>query len=265
MKKLHFTYDMQIDYSMVVTDCHFTIKCIPVDTHRQKIKNYTIEMYPDSAFQWGRDGFGNTQIWGVNEDEHVSFRFRIFGDVLAASAEYECAADDDLTMVYGHPHGLNRAGDTIKLFYKEHFEKTDASTYDRVAEIMGVLHEHFTYKKGVTGVNTPAEQAFMGGCGVCQDYAHIMISLLHLSGIPARYVTGFIIGEGASHAWVEFIADGRWIGADPTHNRFVDEDYIKLGHGRDAKDCLINKGIMHGGGTHTQTVSVSVQDCGKVD
>jgi transglutaminase-like putative cysteine protease len=81
-----------------------------------------------------------------------------------------------------------------------------------------------------------------------------------LAGITARYVTGFIIGEGVSHAWVEFLDHDQWYGIDPTNNKLVNDEYIKIGHGRDAKDCMINRGIMHGGGPHTQSVRVNVQE-----
>lgn len=260
MKKLHFTYDMQIEYSVEVTNCHFTIKCIPVDTLRQKIENTNITMYPQSGYQWGKDGFNNTQIWGVNTIAHTLFRFQIEGDAITGLSDYEEDIDDNLAMVFAHPHGLNVAGNSIISFYHDKIKNIDTCTLDKVTSIMGILSENFDYKAGTTQVDTSAEDAFAQHCGVCQDYAHILISLLHMAGIPARYVTGFIIGEGASHAWVEFLDNNKWYGIDPTHNRLVGDDYIKIGHGRDARDCLINRGIMHGGGLHTQHVSVNVQE-----
>ena len=93
---------------------------------------------------------------------------------------------------------------------------------------------------------------------VRQDYAQILIALCHLEKIPARYVAGMMIGEGASHAWVEICQDGIWYGLDPTNNKLVDDDYIKLSHGRDASDCLINRGVIVGGGEQTQDIKVHV-------
>ena len=125
---------------------------------------------------------------------------------------------------------------------------------------MEQLHQDFTYQSGSTGIRTGAEEAFRQGCGVCQDYAHILIALLQLSGIPARYVTGLLIGEGVSHAWVEIWHDHKWYGLDPTNRMWVDDKHIRIGVGRDARDCLINRGIMHGGGEQMQTVAVSVKE-----
>lgn len=258
MNKLHFTYDMQIEYSIPVTNCNFTIKCIPVDNHRQRISNIKITLFPDVKYQWGIDGFRNTQIWGKNEEPHTEFRFHIEGDAETGLDVYEEDVDTSLAMVFSCPHGLNVAGDTIKGFYESKIKNIDTRTYDKVVATAELLFQSFKYQSLTTNVNTTAEQAFSQGCGVCQDYAHILISLLHMAGITARYVTGFIIGEGESHAWVEFLDGDRWYGIDPTHNRPVNDEYIKIGHGRDAHDCMINRGIMHGGGLHTQTVNVNV-------
>ena len=69
---------------------------------------------------------------------------------------------------------------------------------------------------------------------------------------------GLIVGEGESHAWVEAACDGFFLGFDPTHNKKVDENYIKLGTGR-ASDCAINRGVMWGGGKQEQEIEVLVE------
>lgn len=258
MKRLHFTYDMQIEYSITVSNCNFTIKCIPENNLRQQIDNLKISLYPDTEYQWGTDGFKNKYIWGKNTEAHTSFRFSIEGDARTGLSDYEELEDSSLAMVFAYPHGLNKAGDRITNFYEEKIKEINGSTFDKVIKTTQLLFEEMTYMSGTTNVNTLAEEAFSQRCGVCQDYAHILISLLHLAGIPARYVTGFIIGEGASHAWVEFLDDKKWYGIDPANNKLVNDEYIKIGNGRDAKDCMINRGIIHGGGLHTQVVSVNV-------
>lgn len=268
MKKLHFTYDMQIEYSVEVTNCNFTIKCIPIDTKRQKIEHIKITLDPETTYQWGKDGFQNTQIWGRNSVPHTSFRFQIEGDAVTGLADYEEMVDENIAMVFAHPHGLNVAGDAIKQFYNEEISNNEkmsniiagTAIIGRAVGIMQLLFQNYKYQPGTTQIDTSAEEAFLQGCGVCQDYAHILISLLHLDGITARYVTGFIIGEGASHAWVEVLDNEKWYGIDPTNNKLVTDEYIKIGHGRDAKDCMINRGIMHGGGLHIQTVCVNVSE-----
>ena len=123
---------------------------------------------------------------------------------------------------------------------------------------MELLFNHFTYKTGSTTNQTTAEMALAQGCGVCQDYAHILIALCRQQGIPARYIAGFMIGEGATHAWVEVYVNGKWLGIDPTHNRIVDDLYIKLAEGRDFADCIIDRGLFNGVAQQSQYVEVKV-------
>ncbi len=87
------------------------------------------------------------------------------------------------------------------------------------------------YGYGVTNVQTTAGAALLGGIGVCQDYAHIMIAICRAAGVPTRYVSGHLTGEGGSHAWVEVLhatrrgASTTATGFDPTHDRRTDERY----------------------------------------
>lgn len=260
MKKLHFDYYMQIDYSVEVSKCNFTIKCIPGNNERQTVDNINIQLYPDTHYCQGVDGLNNIQIYGSNEKPHKTFSFRITGDAKVGMKEYDEIADDSVVMIFRHPYGLNVAGKSIKEYYAKIIPDREKDILTRTTEIMNRLHEDFKYRANSTDVNTTAEEAFALGCGVCQDYAHIFISLLHLAGIPARYVTGLIVGEGASHAWVEVLQDDKWYGFDPTNNVRVKDEHIKIGIGRDAHDCMINRGIMHGGGFHTQKINVNVKE-----
>lgn len=89
-----------------------------------------------------------------------------------------------------------------------------------------------------------------------------MIALMHMSGIPARYVVGMLQGEGLSHAWVEIYENGMWIGLDPTNNLVVSDRHIKISHGRDYKDCTINQGFFTGNADQRQQIRVSVTEEG---
>lgn len=105
---------------------------------------------------------------------------------------------------------------------------------------------------GVTDVTTPASVALAQQQGVCQDYAHVMLAICRASGLPARYVSGFIPGEGYMHAWVEaLVADSRtgtahWEGFDPTHNRRPDARYLAIAAGRDYADVSPVTGSFYG-------------------
>ncbi len=262
MKNLFFDYYMQLDYSIVVSKCNYTIKCIPESNARQKIENIKIDMFPETAYAYGRDGLGNCQLYGSNEVDHTTFYYRITGNATTGLRVYEEAEDDSKSMIFRHPHGLNMAGEKIRAYFEQIRGelKPHEDVYLNSLILMNRLFCDFSYKQFVTDTETSAEKAFSLGQGVCQDYAHIFIALLHLAGIPARYVVGLIMGEGASHAWVEILYKGFWYGLDPTNNTPVTSDHIKIGVGRDAKDCMINRGIMHGGGLHTQKIVVNVKE-----
>ena len=264
MKRLHFDYCMEIRYSKDVSWCCYTIKCIPSNSERQKISKQKIEMIPETRPEWAIDSHGNRYIFGSNDKPHSYFKFHISGDAECGLANYECKSNECEEMIYRHSHGLTVAGDNIKSFYKKtvanHSEFNDCTPYEKCQILMEELQTVYKYEKGVTDVSTGAEEAFSNGKGVCQDYAHILISLLNLAGCSARYVTGLIIGEGESHAWVEVASDGKWYGVDPTNNTRVSDSHIKIGVGRDATECQINRGIMHGGGDQTVDVSVSVAE-----
>ena len=120
------------------------------------------------------------------------------------------------------------------------------------------VHTAIAYEWGITGVRTTASEALAGGRGVCQDYAHIMLAACRRAGIPARYVSGHLTGEGGSHAWIEVLhpvpgRPGAWTaeGWDPTHNRRTNADYLVVAVGRDYADAAPMWGTFEGDGVES--------------
>jgi transglutaminase-like putative cysteine protease len=121
------------------------------------------------------------------------------------------------------------------------------------------------YRRGVTGVNSTARDAWPKRSGVCQDIAHVALGLLRDAGIPARYVSGYLhpsrearIGDsvtGESHAWVEWFA-GQWHGFDPTNLTEIGDLHVYVGHGRDYNDVAPLRGVYAGTGGSELFVSV---------
>jgi transglutaminase-like putative cysteine protease len=87
------------------------------------------------------------------------------------------------------------------------------------------------------------------GRGVCQDFAHLLLCVLRLLAIPARYVSGQLLGEGVPHAWVECLVDGEVIAYDPTHGRCARLDYVTVAVGRDFADVTPTSGVFSGAAT----------------
>ncbi|HEV7679899.1 MAG TPA: transglutaminase family protein [Candidatus Dormibacteraeota bacterium] len=123
------------------------------------------------------------------------------------------------------------------------------------ARITQWVYTHMTYGFGSTGVRTDAATALRLRTGVCQDYAHIMLSLSRLCGIPARYVSGHLLGEGGTHAWVEVLVpnpgdDSRCTvhAFDATHGRAAGLTYLTVALGRDYGDVAPTSGTYSTGG-----------------
>ena len=151
-----------------------------------------------------------------------------------------------------------------------------ARLIDSVQHLMGRIYSEFIYETDSTEVNTPTLQALEQRRGVCQDFAHIMVACLRAMGLPARYVSGYMlthppagqprmIGCDASHAWASVFVpysdasgEGQWLDLDPTNNRAADEDYVTLAIGRDFSDVSPLRGVIRGGADHTLDVEVTV-------
>lgn len=255
MQRLQFDYRMKIEFSEAVSAGHFTLKCFPMADARQRVLSCETRLEPETAFSQGCDSFGNPQIYGAIRQPHTAFSVRVTGAVELLQTAYEAEAKENEVFLYRNPHGMNRAGSTIRAYHEALRPALRGSALERAAELMHRLHRDFSYETASTDANTPAETAFAQGRGVCQDYAHIFISLCHLEKIPARYVAGLLIGEGESHAWVEVLEQDKWIGLDVTNDIFVTDSHIKFGHGRDAADCRMNTGIVYGSARQTQHVA----------
>lgn len=261
MAFLNFEYRMTISYSEPVDRCYFTIKGIPAEDFRQRRISYDISLIPPTKYSMNEDSFGNTQIIGSEPNPHSEFVYAIKGLVETYPVSISGGVNTSRVGMYKYPYGKCVPGDEIKAFAASISDEVDKcdSTKDKVTLIMSRLHDIMTYEKGSTEVETAAEDAFANRKGVCQDFAHILICLLRLFAIPARYVCGVIVGEGESHAWVEAVCDNNYVAFDPTFNQEVTDEYIKFGVGRDATDCAINRGVMWGGGDQTQEILVTVE------
>jgi len=130
------------------------------------------------------------------------------------------------------------------------------------------MYAAFKYKAKTTRVDSPIEDALTSREGVCQDFAHIFISLLRGMRIPARYVSGYLYhrredrdrsSDGATHAWVEAWLPGPgWVGFDPTNNLLATERHIRTAIGREYADVPPTRGVFKGEASTKLTVSVAV-------
>lgn len=145
-------------------------------------------------------------------------------------------------------------------------KNTEDTPYQTAIKYCAHVFNNFEYIKGVTAVDTTIDEILNLKAGVCQDFAHVLTAMLRLTGIPARYVSGYICpnrdgmrGEGATHAWAEaYLPEYGWLGLDPTNNCIANENHVRLAVGRNFTDCSPVKGVYKGGFEHIMEVNVSV-------
>lgn len=259
---LEFSYTMKQTYSLPVVNHHYALKCMPPDTQRQRVMHSQLELAPSCPAHYKSDVFGNKIVYGCLRDAHVCFSACLSGVVETGLAcdEHIEGRDSFFADIFCCQSALTRPGGELKRLYEKYCHCTmRLDPYSAALQLMRTVYHTMSYVPGTTTVSTTAEQALMKRRGVCQDYAHILIALCRMRGIPARYVVGMMIGEGASHAWVEVCCNGYWYGLDPTNNLLVDESYIKLSHGRDYADTIVSKGVFHNFTHQTQEIHVIVK------
>lgn len=132
------------------------------------------------------------------------------------------------------------------------------------------LFEDFTYQGGVTDISTPVRRVLELKRGVCQDFAHLQIACLRSIGLPARYVSGYLLtrppegkiklkGGDESHAWLSvWCPELGWVDFDPTNNLIPNLEHITVAWGRDYGDVSPVSGFIFGGGKHEVAVAVDV-------
>ena len=141
---------------------------------------------------------------------------------------------------------------------------------DAALELTQRIFDDFEFDDTATEISTPLENVLAGRRGVCQDFAQLMIGCLRSLGLPARYVSGYIlthppagqprmIGADASHAWASvFCPSLGWVDFDPTNRCLVQCEHITLGWGRDFSDVTPMRGVVLGGGEQLLEVQVTV-------
>jgi transglutaminase-like putative cysteine protease len=196
-----------------------------------------------------RDADGNVVAWLAAERVPHAIEFRL-------AAVLERVSDDGPTVLTAaalrsprllRPTPLTTADERLRAMAAgiaaDSAGDTAEETADRVSE---AVSRAITYADGVTGVTTTAAEALAGGRGVCQDYAHVMLALCHVLQLPARYVSGHLLGQGGTHAWVEVIVPrgdhAEAVALDPCNGRRTGGAYVTIATGRDYSDVAPTSG-----------------------
>lgn len=298
--KLRVLHRTTYRYQSAVDMAQHMLHLSPRATALQRVLSHRIAIEPEPAtMHQSTDAFGNQRRFFAQQAPHDTLSVLADSTVMTAAprplpedapwhgmtwervrehfryrvnAPYEAAAE----FLFASP--LVERDEAFVQWARPAFA-AGAPVLQAARALMERIHGELQYDSASTEVSTPPLEALAQGRGVCQDFAHIMIGCLRSLGLPARYVSGYLltqpppgqprlIGADASHAWAavcvprEDGGDGEWFDFDPTNNRCgwgsPGEDYVTLAIGRDFSDVSPMRGVIQGGAQHTLDVAVTV-------
>jgi transglutaminase-like putative cysteine protease len=211
------------------------------------------------------DAFGNLSHLLTLEGSHSEVAIHAEG-LVETDNHFDglLAADGGLSpLAYVNATPLTTADASIQKLSQQLFGGS-AATRAATAELLNAVSEAVSYQPGTTIVSDSASDVMARGEGVCQDQAHVAIAVCRAGGIPARYVSGYILGDdaahAASHAWIDVWLEGEnhWLSLDVTHQATAGRQLCRLAVGRDYMDAAPVRGVRRGGGREQLDVMVSV-------
>lgn len=286
--RYHVLHRTLYHYAWPVSDSRQLLHLTPRDTPTQRTVTHRIDIDPEPVERARRtDYFGNVleqlSIGSAHDTLTVTAESvvdlmpsRTGGAAPSPAWEYVC---DRLHQVgpapllepcqylYASPHIEPLAA--LARYARLDFRR-DRPLFDATLALMRRIHRDFEFDPQATTVSTPLETLLRQRRGVCQDFAHFMIGCLRSLGLPARYVSGYLltqpppgqprmVGADASHAWVSVFCPGMgWVDMDPTNCMQPGDQHITVAWGRDFSDVTPMRGVILGGGEHAVDVQVTV-------
>jgi transglutaminase-like putative cysteine protease len=297
--RLTITHETRYRYSPSVQTAQHVAHLQPANTPCQKVISHWMRVEPAASLQHNIDAFLNHRAYWALTNPHEGLLVQAHSEVdtsalpaAIASQSWESVREH---FRYrggqpGHVHSGLVLGShhapvhEAFLTYAQSSFTPGRSLMQAAQELTARMHLDFRYETASTDINTPALEALENKRGVCQDFAHILLACLRSLGLPARYVSGYLltqpppgqprlVGSDASHAWASVYlpqlaqhACQGWLDLDPTNDRTglasPGEDYVRLAVGRDFADVSPLRGVLQGGGAHTLEVAVTVAPLG---
>lgn len=266
----------RLGYTADVVESVMDARLGPRSDVHQRWSSYELRVAPAAAVRRYADSFGNIAHLVTIAKPHRAVEVTMAGqietllrDPFRAPRELPQPLTPGERADFLDPSPLVPPGAEITALAAP-FQDGAADTFATAQKLMRLVYDRFDYVPDVTGVGTTVPEILAHKTGVCQDFAHVLIALCRAIGIPARYVSGYIVrdaasaaptrGAGASHAWVEaFTPTHGWRGFDPTNDLVASEHHVKMAIGRDYRDVPPTQGTFRGVADETLTVDVVTQ------
>ncbi len=275
-------------YEQPAYESHNELRMRPLEGPRQRCVSFGLEIDPPGAVMEYQDFFGNSVHSVSVYPPHASLtiaaqsmveRLPEGDDAAGAMTFREFLARDSsrnrLEYDFLNPSTYVPFSDMLRKFFWMAHPANDEDVFEYVQRMVVFVRGQFEYEPGVTEVHSTADEILTRGGGVCQDFAHLMIGVLRLAGVPARYVSGYLAprpdapvaahaAARASHAWIEAqVPLLGWVGFDPTHGCRTDYRHIRVAVGRDYADVPPIKGVFRtAGGKQEMTVELEIEPDG---
>jgi transglutaminase-like putative cysteine protease len=279
--RLEICHVTRYRYGNLVADSVNELRLAPRTDERQACYRHTLTIEPNVPLLSYEDYFGNRVHCFTANDAHRELVIKSLSTVVTGDSPYPRTAESDPASAWAKVRSEAFVNDNAEYLlptvyasfhpdvaaYAKGIGGEEEGVFGFLLEAARRIFDDFEYKPQSTGVHTTSDELIGLGKGVCQDFAHLMLSVCRIRGVAARYVSGYhFVGdlqgrgadfEQASHAWVEAYVPGvGWQGFDPTNNSLVDWRYVKLAHGRDYLDIVPVRGVYRG--TPEQTLEVKV-------
>jgi transglutaminase-like putative cysteine protease len=294
--ELEVLHETRYDYAAPVSVAHHLAHLQPLQDGHQQLLHFELQVQPaPGQGSDSLDAMGNVQRHFSLVQPHRALRVRALSRVritprfvglqaqasppweqVAARLPYVARADFEPAVEYTLPSPYVPRLQALRDYGARSF--TPGRPLAAAAlDLMGRVHADFSYQSRSTEVDTPLATVLQQRRGVCQDFAHLMAGVLRMWGLPARYVSGYLLthapvggaamqGADASHAWVQVwcpatpgVGGGGWLDLDPTNNLIPGSGHVRVAVGRDFGDVTPLRGVIRGGGRHRLSVAVSTR------
>ncbi|MVN22929.1 transglutaminase family protein [Mucilaginibacter arboris] len=278
MPEFHITHITSYLYEEPINDSANQIMLYPIDDENQQVINHRLKITDNPLVETYKDYYDNTVGSFTNPGIHaalvidseltvVTHSRKMPEDFTQQKEQWDLLQQIRYQLPYINfliPQQFKFLPEVLQVAQSElNREQTPLQV---AKALSNYIYQNFEYKAGVTTVETTLDEVWELKSGVCQDFAHLLLVMVRMANIPARYVSGYICpnkngmrGEGATHAWVEaYIPFYGWLGLDPTNNISVNDKHVRLAVGRNFSDCSPVKGTYKGNARHKLDVSVTV-------
>src|SRR5271155_5924164 len=290
MNRYHLLHATEFLYDGPVYESYNEVRLRPIHDDRQSCLSFRLTTLAASRVSSYKDGYGNWIHVSNILPHHRRLRFEAESVVLV----HEAPAPEPGGMLLKDLEAMRHE------LHEEHYDWLAASAYvpylPELAEISNaaedssdgtvanfiqaasdLIHKSFVYMKGATHVHSSIKDSLILRAGVCQDFAHLLLGVVRMRGLPARYVSGYlvagaatsngdsngqeeVIGGQASHAWAEVYLPGTgWRAFDPTLGAAVGLRHVRVAYGRDYGDVAPVRGVYKGHAGQSLSVDVRVR------